>query len=170
MGDIGRPTRGLNRTTPLARCRAVRPEAFGGGRSGSPRSVSMNSEAYPKLESGAGLFAAALLSAIIGGVGAVLVVDRYPSLDLDEVFITSWWVLFSLLSALFLLVWGVRTGAPGRWRRSASECLLQGLLGGIGGILLSVTNSWSLLDSFLPFAALFFLVYVAGRVPPWKMR
>jgi hypothetical protein len=130
----------------------------------------MSFEADPKVEAGAGLFASALLSAIIGGVGALLVVDRYPSLDVDEVFMTSWWVLFSLLIALFLLVGGVRAGAPGRWRRSASECLLQGLLGGTGGALLSVTDSWSLLDSFLPFAGLFFLVYVVGRVPPWQLR
>jgi hypothetical protein len=66
----------------------------------------MSFEADPKVEAGAGLFASALLSAIIGGVGALLVVDRYPSLDVDEVFMTSWWVLFSLLSALFLLVGG----------------------------------------------------------------
>lgn len=128
-----------------------------------------SSEANPRLEGGIGILASALLAAIMGGLGAVLAVDRYPSLDLDEVFMTSWWVLFSLLNALFLFMRGVRTGTPLQWRRSASGCLLQGLLGGVAGILLSVTGSWSLFGSFIPFAMLFFVVSTVAS-PSVKSR
>ncbi|HKI03684.1 MAG TPA: hypothetical protein VKK31_17020 [Thermoanaerobaculia bacterium] len=112
----------------------------------------MDSEANPSSENDAGLGSilvlAVIFASIIGGVGSVLIVDRYPRLHIDEAFLTSWMTLFCLLSALFIVIRGVRT-TPAKWRKLPAQFLLLAFLMAAGGVLLSLAELWSYLPLIL---------------------
>ena len=120
----------------------------------------MASEVTPNSGNGAdlgGILAlAATAAAIIGGVGAVLVVDRDPTLDINEVFPTSWMTLMFILTAFFILIRGVRTGVPRKWGKLGAQFLLFGLVTGAGGVLLSLADLWSFVAplAFLAFGVI----------------
>ena len=113
----------------------------------------MDSEANPSSENDAGLGSilvlAVIFASIIGGVGSVLIVDRYPRLHIDEAFLTSWMTLFCLLSALFIVIRGARTSTPAKWRKLPTQFLLLAFLMAAGGIFLSLAELWSYLPLIL---------------------
>lgn len=82
--------------------------------------MTSTSSAAPDKRMGRVILGAVLLSTVLGGIAAVWLADRNPSVKVELIFLPIWVILFLLFMALFVFVRRNRGLAPEESRRSAS--------------------------------------------------